>query len=63
MKLLLYNCIFDNLFLKFFLQRLIDFELNFEIDEEEVDVEFVMIEWELECYENELQNIEDKGFK
>lgn len=62
MKLLLYNCIFDNLFLKFFLQRLIDFELNFEIDEEEVDVEFVMIEWELECYENELQNIEDKGF-
>lgn len=62
MKLLLYNCIFDNLFLKFFLQRLIDFELNFEIDEEEVDVEFVMIEWELECYENELQNIEDKGY-
>lgn len=61
MKLSPYNCIFDNLLLKSLLQRSTDSELNSEIDEEEADVELAMIERELERYENELQNTEDKG--
>lgn len=61
MKLSPYDCIFDNLLLKSLLQRSTDSELNSEIDEEEADVELAMIERELERYENELQNTEDKG--
>ncbi|XP_052711416.1 MAM and LDL-receptor class A domain-containing protein 1-like isoform X1 [Crassostrea angulata] len=45
------------------LKRSTDSELNSEIDEEETDVELAMIERELERYENELQNTEDKGPK